>query len=219
VPYLRRLVSVRNCKILLQTRQTRTISETFGNLSCSICTVPGAEEVRNLVRKTEEAVLTATVWEHVARFVDSNDAGGSTKEGIAASHPDHLHPGCHQSEQIIRILVKWEGYIAVRILWNDSLSLGIWIPNASAVGLPVLESASGEWAVRKETIQAHSEGHSHTTSKNAIGHFQLLLLILLRVTGWKAEFRFPARKRDFCLLHDVQSGSGTHPTSYPLGSG
>jgi hypothetical protein len=36
--------------------------------------------------------------------------------------------------------------------------------------------------------------------------------------GWTAGIQFPAGVR-FSLLHSVQSGSGAHPASYPLGTG
>jgi hypothetical protein len=35
--------------------------------------------------------------------------------------------------------------------------------------------------------------------------------------GWMVEVRFPAGK-DFCLCHNVQTGSGAHPASYPMGT-
>jgi hypothetical protein len=31
--------------------------------------------------------------------------------------------------------------------------------------------------------------------------------------------RFSAGARDFCRLHRVQAGTGTHPGSYPMGAG
>jgi hypothetical protein len=31
--------------------------------------------------------------------------------------------------------------------------------------------------------------------------------------------RFPAEARDFCLLHNVQTGSGAHPASYAMDTG
>jgi hypothetical protein len=37
--------------------------------------------------------------------------------------------------------------------------------------------------------------------------------------GWVAGIRFPARARDFFLLHSFQTGSGAHPASYPMGTG
>jgi hypothetical protein len=37
-------------------------------------------------------------------------------------------------------------------------------------------------------------------------------------TGWTARVRFPA-VQDFSLLHSVQTGSGVHPASYPMGTG
>jgi hypothetical protein len=37
-------------------------------------------------------------------------------------------------------------------------------------------------------------------------------------TGWTAGVRLPA-VQDFSLLHSVQTGSGTHPASYPVTSG
>jgi hypothetical protein len=36
--------------------------------------------------------------------------------------------------------------------------------------------------------------------------------------GWMTAVRFPAEIRDFFLLHRVQTGPGTSPTSYPMGS-
>jgi hypothetical protein len=33
-----------------------------------------------------------------------------------------------------------------------------------------------------------------------------------------SSVRFPAEAGNFCLHHRVQKGSGTHPTSYPMGS-
>jgi hypothetical protein len=37
-------------------------------------------------------------------------------------------------------------------------------------------------------------------------------------TGWTAQVRFPAMQ-DFSHLHSVQTGSGAHPTSCPVGIG
>jgi hypothetical protein len=34
-----------------------------------------------------------------------------------------------------------------------------------------------------------------------------------------AGVQFLAGARDFSLLHSVQTGSGNHPTSYPMGAG
>jgi hypothetical protein len=38
-------------------------------------------------------------------------------------------------------------------------------------------------------------------------------------TGWTVGDRFPAGERDFSLLHSVQTGSGNHLASYPMGAG
>jgi hypothetical protein len=40
-------------------------------------------------------------------------------------------------------------------------------------------------------------------------------------TGWMAEgSEFESRKgQEFSLFHIVQTGSGVHPTSYPMGTG
>jgi hypothetical protein len=35
---------------------------------------------------------------------------------------------------------------------------------------------------------------------------------------WSAEFDLRQRQ-NFSLLHNVQNGSGAHPTSYPMGTG
>jgi hypothetical protein len=37
-------------------------------------------------------------------------------------------------------------------------------------------------------------------------------------TGWMARVRFPARERDFSLLHSIQTGSGALPASYAMGT-
>jgi hypothetical protein len=37
-------------------------------------------------------------------------------------------------------------------------------------------------------------------------------------TGWTARVRLPAG-HDFYLPHSVQTGSGAHPASYPVGTG
>jgi hypothetical protein len=39
------------------------------------------------------------------------------------------------------------------------------------------------------------------------------------VTGWTIGVWFPAGARDFCLLRSVQTGTGSHPASYPMGTG
>jgi hypothetical protein len=36
--------------------------------------------------------------------------------------------------------------------------------------------------------------------------------------SWMAEVRFLTEARDFSLLHSVQTGTGTHPASYPMGT-
>jgi hypothetical protein len=38
-------------------------------------------------------------------------------------------------------------------------------------------------------------------------------------TGWTAGVQFLAEARDFYFLHVVQTDSGVHPTSYPMGTG
>jgi hypothetical protein len=38
-------------------------------------------------------------------------------------------------------------------------------------------------------------------------------------TGWTVGAQFPARERDYSLLHSVQTGSGVHPASYPMDTG
>jgi hypothetical protein len=37
--------------------------------------------------------------------------------------------------------------------------------------------------------------------------------------SWKAGVLFPAGARNFSLLHTVQTGSGAHPASSPMGTG
>jgi hypothetical protein len=38
-------------------------------------------------------------------------------------------------------------------------------------------------------------------------------------TGWTAGVRFPSKARDFSLFHNLQTGSGAHPASYPMDTG
>jgi hypothetical protein len=40
-----------------------------------------------------------------------------------------------------------------------------------------------------------------------------------RATGYTARVRFLAGATEFCLFYSVQTGSGVHPTSYPMSSG
>jgi hypothetical protein len=37
------------------------------------------------------------------------------------------------------------------------------------------------------------------------------------VMGWMARVQFPVGRRDFSLLHNVQTGSWDHPASYTMG--
>jgi hypothetical protein len=37
--------------------------------------------------------------------------------------------------------------------------------------------------------------------------------------GWNAGVLFPAASRNVSLLHSVQTSSGAHPASYPMGMG
>jgi hypothetical protein len=46
----------------------------------------------------------------------------------------------------------------------------------------------------------------------------ILKLGVAIATGWTALVRFPA-VLDLSLLHSVQTGSGAHPASYPMGTG
>jgi hypothetical protein len=43
--------------------------------------------------------------------------------------------------------------------------------------------------------------------------------VQLWATAWTAGVRFPAGTRDFSVLHSVQTGSGAHQTSNPMGTG
>jgi hypothetical protein len=55
----------------------------------------------------------------------------------------------------------------------------------------------------------------------------IIIIIIIRsqdssvgiAMGWSAGVRFPVRARDFYLLYSVQTGSGAHPASYPMGTG
>jgi hypothetical protein len=38
-------------------------------------------------------------------------------------------------------------------------------------------------------------------------------------TGWMIGVRFPVRAGNFSLRHHIQTGTGTHPASYPIGTG
>jgi hypothetical protein len=39
-----------------------------------------------------------------------------------------------------------------------------------------------------------------------------------RVTGWMVSVQLPAGASDFSLLRSVQTGSGLHPLSHPMGN-
>jgi len=44
------------------------------------------------------------------------------------------------------------------------------------------------------------------------------LLECTHPTGWTIGVRFPVGAGNFSLWHHVQTGSGAHPASYPMGS-
>jgi hypothetical protein len=44
------------------------------------------------------------------------------------------------------------------------------------------------------------------------------LIVQRGAMDWTTEFRLLAGVRDFSLLRNVKTGSGTHPDSYPVGS-
>jgi hypothetical protein len=46
----------------------------------------------------------------------------------------------------------------------------------------------------------------------------VLLIVVLGTTGWTAGIRFQAGAT-FSYLHSVQTGSGAHRASYPMGTG
>jgi hypothetical protein len=37
--------------------------------------------------------------------------------------------------------------------------------------------------------------------------------------GWTAGVRFATGARDFSVIHSIQTSSGAHPASYPMGTG
>jgi hypothetical protein len=43
-------------------------------------------------------------------------------------------------------------------------------------------------------------------------------LVQRRAKGWTARVRFP-EVHGFSLIHSVQTASGDHPASYPMGTG
>jgi hypothetical protein len=46
--------------------------------------------------------------------------------------------------------------------------------------------------------------------------FRPIPYTLRRATRWKVGFQLPVGERDFSLLHSVQTGSGTHLTSFTM---
>jgi hypothetical protein len=56
--------------------------------------------------------------------------------------------------------------------------------------------------------------HSYKTGKVIV--LSILSLGLYVLDGRGIEVRFPAGVRDFSLVHNIQTGSGAHPTSYAM---
>jgi hypothetical protein len=56
--------------------------------------------------------------------------------------------------------------------------------------------------------------HSHLCGEAGIAQ-----LVQRLATGWMAGVWFLAGERDVSLLHSIQTGSGFHPASYPVGTG
>jgi hypothetical protein len=50
-------------------------------------------------------------------------------------------------------------------------------------------------------------------------HHTLFILIGYGLDERGSRVRFPARAGNFSLHYSVQNGSGTHPASYPMGTG
>jgi hypothetical protein len=67
-----------------------------------------------------------------------------------------------------------------------------------------LQSALNHHSLRNST---HNHNNSSRDSSVSIA------------TGCTDGVRFPARARDFSLLHSVQTASGAHPVSYTMDSG
>jgi hypothetical protein len=59
----------------------------------------------------------------------------------------------------------------------------------------------------------------HNVEKHFYEYQYVAQLVQRRPTGWVAGIRFPTGERDYSLLHSVQTGSGAHPASYPVGTG
>jgi hypothetical protein len=83
-------------------------------------------------------------------------------------------------------------------------------PNAKEISPAITSDAEGQATLFVSTFLP-----SNWSAPNA---YIYSMPVYLRATGWTAEVRFPARIRYFSLLHRVQTGSGAHPTSYPVGT-
>jgi hypothetical protein len=66
----------------------------------------------------------------------------------------------------------------------------------------------------------------YISTKNEYLHVSLMFVLLLGQYSnglWAGQLwnqgLIPGRARDFSLFHSVQTGSGTHPVSYPVGTG
>jgi hypothetical protein len=80
-------------------------------------------------------------------------------------------------------------------------------------------------------ILQHSHSFYQTTLQSGqtggMEYNHLSILFLSRdssvgiATGWcwTDGIKFPTEAREFSLLHSVQTGSGAHPASYPMGKG
>jgi hypothetical protein len=99
---------------------------------------------------------------------------------------------------LVRLQIIILVYLMFHLFYN---SISVWVFLFHNAGLELSEY----WDTsRKFTTSVQESGIAQS--------------VQLRATGWAAEISFSVGERYFSL-HSIQTSSGTHPASYPVGTG
>jgi hypothetical protein len=58
----------------------------------------------------------------------------------------------------------------------------------------------------------HHDRYDDDNTRVVVVMMMIIIIIIIIPNGW------PTAVQDFSLFHSVQTGSGAHPASYPMGS-
>jgi hypothetical protein len=74
------------------------------------------------------------------------------------------------------------------------------------------------WSDLRDVGSDRDRSPAVTESVSTVRFFACISAGIARVMGWMAGVKFAGGARDFALLLSVQTLSGAHPASYPMGT-